>query len=436
MERVRHRGLEIALGLLLVAALAGGVVVIWESFSGAFSDKIAVSAELSQAGDALEPGDIVTYRNVIVGDVSSATGDASGGAVAKLQIDPHAAARIPADVSAVAVPASLFGNTKIELVTVRHPGSARLHEGSLIRADRSPAAESLQTALANAYTLLTSIHPAQLDAALSALATALQGQGRHINRLIGRADDYLRKLAPHLGELNDVVRSLATVTDEIAKNTPSLLVSLRHTLVLAQGILDERGAVDNLLAIAPTAVDNATKLLNQRNVDNAVTIMREQVPVSAALAANPAAIADTLHGFKSFADTFNDALSSGPYLRANILLTGANLADLLNVTVGHKGNVFKSVVNPPEYTTADCPRYDGASGPDCGTAAGSSDSASQLLETGTNYGGTSGSLGGRKEVAAVKAAASTITGLPERRIPDAVDLLLGPLLRGTPTVIR
>jgi virulence factor Mce-like protein len=436
MERVRHRGREVLLGLLLAAALAAGVVVIWESFSGAFSDKITVSAQLSKAGDALESGDIVTYRNVIIGEVSSATGDATGGAVAKLKIDPKAAGKIPADVTAVAVPASLFGNTKIELVTVAHPGPARLHDGSVISADRSPAAESLQTALANTYTLLTSIHPAELDAALSALATALQGQGQHINRLIGRADDYLRKLAPHLGELNDVVRSLATVTDEIAKNTPSLLVSLRHTLVLAQGILDERVAVHDLLAIAPTALDNAGKLLNQRNVDNAVTIMREQVPVSAAIADNPAAIADTLHGFKSFADTFNQALSSGPYLRANILLTGANLADLLNVATGQKGEVFNSVVNPPEYTTADCPRYDGAAGPNCGTPTAQSRSVSQLLSTGTNYGGTSGSVGSGKEVAAVKAAASSITRLPVNHIPDAVDLLLGPLLRGTPTVIR
>lgn len=79
------------------------------------------------------------------------------------------------------------------------------------------------------------MHPAQLDAALSALATALQGQGRGLNRLIGKADDYLASLAPRLPELDDVITSLATVTRRLARNAPDLLTSLAHTLVLARG---------------------------------------------------------------------------------------------------------------------------------------------------------------------------------------------------------
>jgi len=51
------------------------------------------------------------------------------------------------------------------------------------------------------------------------------------------------------------------------------------------------------------------------------------------------------------------------------------------------------------------------------------------------YGGTASSIGSPSEVRAVRAAASAITGVPESKIPGAVDLVLGPLLRGTPTVI-
>ncbi|MDT4925007.1 MAG: phospholipid/cholesterol/gamma-HCH transport system substrate-binding protein [Pseudonocardiales bacterium] len=439
MERIRHRGLEILLGLLLSAVLVAAVVLVWESFSGTFGNKVAVSAELSQAGDSLEEGDIVTYRNVIVGEVSSATGNLSGGAVANLRLDPAAARQIPAKVTAVAVPASLFGNTKIELLPGTDTKGPRLHNGSVIAADRSPAAESLQTALANAYTLLTSVHPARLDAALSALATALQGQGANVNTLIARADAYLRKLAPHLPELDDVITSLATVTDEIAKNAPSLLSSLRNTLVVAKGIVDERQAVENLLTIAPTAVDNANRLLNGRTVDNVVTILRDQAQVSAALADHPEALADTIGGFKSFADTFNKILSSGPYLKVNLLLTGVDFAALLNVSTGAKGTVFHSIVNPPEYTRADCPRYAGASGPNCPSSGNARSGQSQdahVLTTGRDYGGSTSSIGSASEVRTIRAAASRITGLPISAIPDATDLLLGPLLRGTATVIR
>ncbi|HZC72404.1 MAG TPA: MCE family protein [Jatrophihabitans sp.] len=428
MERSHKRAVEIVLGLALTGALVLGVVVIWASFRGAFSDKITVSAELAKAGDALEPGDIVTYRNVIVGEVTESTGNAAGGAVAKLRIDPHAADQIPANVTAVAVPASLFGNTKIELLPPARDNGARLSDDAVVAADLSPTAESLQTALANAYDLLTSVHPAQLDAALSALATALQGQGRNVNRLIAKADDYLASLAPHLPQLDDIITSLATVTRQLARNAPDLLTSLANTLVLAKGILADKRAVQALLDVAPQAVGNAQLLLKPDTVDHIVTVLQNEVPVSAALAAHPNALVDTIGGFKAFADTFNRTLAKGPYLRANILLTAADFTQLLNATAGQRGNVFHAIVNPPEYTRADCPRYAGAAGPNC---------ASRVLTTGANYGGTTSSVGSKRESRAVRAAASTITRTPENQLSSgAVDVLLGPLLRGVPTLVQ
>ncbi|MDT4940172.1 MAG: phospholipid/cholesterol/gamma-HCH transport system substrate-binding protein [Pseudonocardiales bacterium] len=435
MERIRNRWLEIVLGLALSAVLVLGVMTIWWSFRGNFSDKITVSAELAKAGDALEQGDIVTYRSVIIGEVTDSTGTAEGGAVAELKIDPHAAAQIPANVTAVAVPASLFGNTKIELLPPTSPAAAHLVDKSVISADRSPTAESLQTALENAYTLLTSVHPAQLDAALSALATALQGQGANINTLIGKADSYLARLAPHLPKLDDVISSLADVTEHLARNAPDLLDSLANTLVISRGILADKQVVHALLDVAPTAVDNTRTLLNRKVVDNAVTVITNEVPVSAALAAHPGALADTLLGFRVFADTFNQTLASGPFLKANLLLTGADFTKLFPAAAGQKGDVFHAIVNPPEYTNADCPRYEGASGPNCTSAARSSHV--QVMQTGHNFGGTSSSVGSARESRAVRSAASAITHLPVSELPaGVVDVLLGPLLRGVPTLLQ
>jgi virulence factor Mce-like protein len=436
VERIRNRPLEILLGLVLAAVLVGGLVLVWESFSGAFSDKITVSAELAQAGDALEQGDIVTYRNVIVGEVTDSTGNTTGGAIAKLRIDPDDAKQIPANVTAVAVPASLFGNTKIELLPRSDTSGPTLRDHDVIKADRSPAAESLQTALANAYALLTSIHPAQLDAALSALATALQGQGATLNRLIDRADKFLVKLAPHLPQLDDVITSLATVTRNLARNAPDLLASLANTLVISKGILADKQVVNQLLDVAPAAADNAQRLFSPTNVNNTVTVLQNEVPVSAALAARPDALIETLDGFKAFADTFNETLASGPYLRANLLLTGADFTRLLNVAGGQPGTVFHEIENPPQYTAADCPRYDGASGPNCGSGAASAAHV-RVLSTGANYGGTSSSVGSDREIRAVRAAGASLTRLPGAQLSSGVlDLLLGPLLRGVPTLVQ
>jgi len=435
MERIRNRWLEVVLGLALSALMVLGVVTIWLSFRGTFSDKITVSAELAKAGDALEQGDIVTYRRVIIGEVTESTGNADGGAVAKLKIDPQAAEQIPANVTAVAVPASLFGNTKIELLPPASPVAGHLEDNGVIRADRSPTAESLQTALENAYTLLTSVHPAQLDAALSALARALDGQGARLNTLIGKADSFLARLAPHLPQLDSVITSLANVTEHLARNAPQLLDSLANTLVISRGILADKEVVRELLDVAPVAVDNTRKLFNEDVVNNAVTVIRNEVPVSAALAAHPAALADTLLGFKVFADTFNETLADGPYLKANLLLTGADFTQLFPAAAGKPGDVFHAIVNPPEYRLRDCPHYDGASGPNC--TSGTRSSAVQVVQTGQNYGGTSSSIGSAREQRAVRLAASALTHLPvEDLSAGVVDVLLGPLLRGVPTLLQ
>ena len=434
METIRRRGLELGLGLGLAIALVLAVVVIYQSFSGAYSDDITVSAMISRAGDALEQGDIVTYRDVIVGEVTDATGNLDGSAALKLKIHRNDAAVIPANVTAVAIPASLFGSTKIVLVPGADLTGPHLGAGQRIGADRSPAAESLQTALADAYALLTAVHPAQLDAALSALASALEGQGENVGQLISSADSYLTRLAPSLPALDDVITSLVTVTGEVAKNSPELLSSLGNVLTVAAGVEQSKQAVADLLGIAPTAVGNAQLLLSPTNVDNAVTILRDQVPVLGALGADPRALPATINGFKQFADTFSGALSSGPYAKVNIILTGANLAALFNVAVGGKGTVFSSVSDPPGYTAADCPSYPGAAGLNCAAAASAQSQGATVLDTGAAYGGTSSSIGSPREIAAVNAAATAITGQPSS-LPSVVDLLLGPLLRGTPTVV-
>jgi virulence factor Mce-like protein len=423
------------MGIAMALILATAVIIVWESFRGTFSNKITVSARLAQAGDALEIGDIVTYQDVIVGEVTAASGELDGGAVATLKIDPAKAAVIPASVTAVAVPQSLFGLTRIELVPNASAGGPMLADGDVISADRSPAAESLQTALANAYILLTSVHPAQLDAALSALADALQGQGANLGQLITSADAYLRKLAPQLPALNDTVRNFATVTDEIARNAPELVSTLGQALVVSNAILAEKQAVTSLLSVAPGAVADAQNLLTSTTVNNTVTVVSNEVPVLQAFAAKPDALSQTINGLQQFAKTFAEISSSGPYLKIELELTGVNFAQLLQVEEGGTGHVFDAISDPPLYTSANCPHYDGAAGPNCVTASQAGHQMAQLLTTGDSYGGTSSSVGSPAEIAVVQQATALLDGSSAQSVPGALaDLLLGPLLRGLPVV--
>ena len=157
MEQVRKRSLEVTLGLLLAFALLMSVVLIYESFSGNFSSDIVVSASISQAGDALEQGDIVTYHDIIVGEVTQANGNLSGGSVVKLKIHVDQAKAIPKSVTAIAIPQSLFGATEITLMPGADTSGPALHAGDHIAADLSPSAEPADRTVQR-------LHPAHVGA--------------------------------------------------------------------------------------------------------------------------------------------------------------------------------------------------------------------------------------------------------------------------------
>jgi virulence factor Mce-like protein len=435
LERIRNRRLELILGFGLIATIVVAIGLIYQTFQGQFGSDVFVSAKLSQAGDALSQGDIVTYRDTIVGEVSSSTGNIDGSASLRLKIHHGAAQVIPANVTVLAVPQSLFGATKILLVPGVDTSGPHLNSASFLQPDLSPAAESLQTALSRAYALLTAVRPAQLDAALSAIAAALDGQGQNLGNLIVKTDHYLAGLGPHLGELNSLLDSLATVSTEIANNAPELLHSVSNLLTVSKGIVASRQSVANLLAIAPTAVDNANAVLSPANVNNLVAVLVDQTPVLQAFANNPNALPGTIHGFKSFADVFSGAIRNNE-LYGDALLSGANYAEVSNTLAGRRSGVFDSVSDPPLYTTAQCPRYNGASGGNCGAIAGTASANSVLLTTGNQYQGKVGADGSPAELAAVTSAAHVIAGVPLNANATIVDLLLGPVLRGMPTVIK
>ncbi|MDT5000692.1 MAG: phospholipid/cholesterol/gamma-HCH transport system substrate-binding protein, partial [Mycobacterium sp.] len=228
----------IGLGVFLAMALV--VALVFKSFNGDFGNNVIVTAGISQVGDSLDTGDIVTYRDVIVGEVTSFQANGRGGAELRLRVQSHFARSIPANVTAVAVPASLFGATEILLLPPAQLSTASLRSGQDVAPDVSPAAAGLQTALADAYNLITSVHPAELDAALTSLASAIQNQGAALGKLVDDAAGYLKALAPAIPRLDAVISRFAMVADELARESPSLLQSLANLLAPAKAIVDEQ----------------------------------------------------------------------------------------------------------------------------------------------------------------------------------------------------
>lgn len=405
------------LGVAVFAALLLAVALVFMSFNGSFGDNVVVTARIGQIGDSLDTGDIVTYRDVIVGEVRSFTPDGHGGADLRLRIGAHFARQVPGTVTALAVPATLFGNTEILLlpphtITQSQPS---LRNGQRVAADASPGAVGLQTALADAYDLITSVHPAQLDSALTALADALQNQGESLGKLVDEAAAYLRALAPSIPKLDAVITRFATVTSELAQDAPSLLQSLSNLLTPARAIVQQQQAVAALFNVAPGATDDATNLV-AANGDNLVTIVSNERPFLAALSANPNALTDSITGFRSFATALNSTFHNGR-ASLNVVISGINTSALVPLLLGQPSEVLHQLADPPTYSAAQT-------------------DAAIRLQTGAHTGGTASSAGDPNEVAAVRAVVSAITGAPPASVPNAIDMIIGPLLRHTTTVIR
>ncbi|MGI8679956.1 MAG: MCE family protein [Jatrophihabitans sp.] len=422
----------VGLVLLVVGALV--IVLIYQTFRGDYGDNVTVTASVGRAGDSLDTSDIVTYRDVIIGEVTSFSATGDGGARLKLRIQGAHAPAVPAGVTAIAVPASLFGATKIILLPPKNLAGPSLRDGMQVEADRTPGAEGLQTALSDLYTLLTAVKPSQLDAALTAIASTLQGRGADIGRLIDQAASYLDTLAPAIPDLQRTIHSFATVTEQVARNSPALLASLSNALTPAAAIVRQQGAVRELLDIAPRVADDATNLLN-RIGDNLVTVITNARPVLAALAEHPQSLADTLIGFRNVGTALNTVFHNGR-ATANVVVTDANAASLVPVLLGQKTDVVDALADPPEYTAADCPRYPGASGPNCAAGASGQTARAVLIGSGPGYGGRVAGVGSVPEVSTVRAIVSSLTGRPAARVPTAMDLVLGPLLRNVPVVLK
>jgi phospholipid/cholesterol/gamma-HCH transport system substrate-binding protein len=428
------RGRLSLIGLSVFVALALAVWLVFRSFNGDFGDNVTVTATIAQVSDSLDTGDIVTYRDVIVGEVRSFTANGRGGAELRLRLHASSARSVPSNVTAIAVPASLFGNTQIDLVPPAHAAGTSLHNGARVGADSSAAALGLQTALSDAYDLITAVHPARLDAALTSLATALQGEGPALGKLVDEAAKYLRALAPSIPALDAVISRFATVTTELARNSPDLLGAVANLLTPAKAITAQRQAVEQLLAVAPGVISSASDLL-QRTGDDFVTVVTNEQPLLQALADDPNALPDSIRGFQSLADALNSTFHNG-HASINVIVSGINSAGLVPVLLGQQTQVVAKLVDPTTYTASQCPRYPGANGPNCpanAAALAPQDNSAVVLTAGAT--GNVSSIGQPQEVAAVRAILSSATGLPLAQVPAAMDLLLGPLLHGTTTVI-
>ncbi|MBA3744408.1 MCE family protein [Sporichthya sp.] len=403
MKLEPSRGDLMVRGVAYLAVMAVAVALVLAQFTGTFTDRVTVTAMLTETGDALIPGSDVKMRGVLVGRVGSIERETGkSGAEVELRLDPGKARDIPAEVTARSLPANFFGQSYVDLVLPAQ-SAGPIRGGARVPADTSAETVELADVFAKLYRVLSAVEPGKLATVLGALSQALDGRGEAIGNLVGKTDTYLRALAPALPALQADITAFAKFAEDLNRRAPSLLDSVDDVLVLARTLVDRQSQFLDLLGGGLGLTANARKLIG----DNEARLIR---------------VSHQTRQIVGVLGAHSDAFSQG------FVDLGAFLGGLAADT-GRIGIDAQLSGTPlPSYTAADCPRYPGLAGPNCsGGGSGAGD-----LRT-VFYGGIGpvGSVSERVTLAQVLAALEAGLGSSG----DIGLLLAGSMLRGQTVVV-
>jgi phospholipid/cholesterol/gamma-HCH transport system substrate-binding protein len=350
----------VVLGSALAALLLGVVAAIFASFSGSFSTYAVVEAQLPLSSTAVALNAQVEYRNVTVGTVASEGRSVPGGLVlVTLHLDPSMLSTIPAGVRATETPVSFFGDAYLELVPPAQIGTATLQAGATIPALAvGEQTASLQSTLGDLDTLLIELHPAQLDAALTALAGALQGQGTSLGHNLDRGNTYFSQMLPLWPTVVSDLKNLVPVANQFASSTPNILSIIANQTTTGATVSSRAAAIGQAVGGGAQLGSETASLLTAIQGTYAV-LVADSGSFLKDLSQNPTEISQLLQGLDSWARAWTSAEASGPYLNLTADVPAANPADLGLAVLGGpevvsylSAGLGPGYVNPPTYSSA------------------------------------------------------------------------------------
>ena len=281
-----------SLGVVYLALIVGLVLLSIAIYQKKFTPVVLVNLKTDHTGNALQDGSDVKERGIIVGSVRSVHVDSGpdGGCVnqqvscvtVELALDPSHVNEIPKNVSAQILPKTIFGE---QYVSLEIPQSRQGHitAGDTIPQDRSQGALETEKVLGDLLPLLQAVKPAELNATLTAVATALQGRGTELGNTLVQLDSYLKSINPHTKQLVDDLGKLGQVSTEYNNVAPDLFATIDNLQTSAHTVIDEQQSVANLFDTATSASDVLRSFLAD-NESRLITVTGTSAKVYALLA--------------------------------------------------------------------------------------------------------------------------------------------------------
>lgn len=390
--------------------------------TGTFEDTTDVFVEVPAAVGLVNGGAPVRYHGVEVGRIASVEAGSTESQV-RLAIDSGAAELVPAAVLARVVPRTFFGDIYVELVdpaTGTDPAApvpsgiqataasaaSTLGQVDTIAVDSGPEAVAMYDVFTKMAGVLDEMRPDQLSVALSALSSALEGNGETIGRTIDRFAAVSDQMAPAAAEFLDATPQFVEVMRSLSLATPDIVGMVASAAEVSGAIVENRDRLADTFDAATLLAASVDGFAGERR-DAMITVTDSIGTILATTAANPSGLYSTLEN----AELFGNA-------GARVFATGR-----FNITA------VPSFADPLPYTSADCPAYGSLTGLECNSPANGTYSAPTRI------------VGGPEEAEPLRLLEDAL-GAAGVTVPAGLDatgaapnpattFILGPLVRGS-----
>ena len=280
----RHSRPLLGLGYLVTVSLLVALSIGIYNKALPWQRSATVDFETTQVGLGLRAHADVKYQGVLVGEVRDVRTNGTRATVT-LALDHDRIGLIPADIDAMVVPKTLFGDKFVDLrqpAKARGAASARLADGDRIA--QSSTAVELGEIFDRLVPVLQTLQPERLSAVLSSLAQAVDGRGTSIAAGLRSTQTLLGRLAPSYDDLVADVNLLATTANAYADSAPDLLSALGDSAAISRQNLTPHEADFGKLLDSVTGTATTTRQVLETNRNALVQLSGRSRPVLQVLA--------------------------------------------------------------------------------------------------------------------------------------------------------
>ncbi len=427
------------LGIAFIGVLCFLLWLTYAFYAKVFVKTVDVELKTSHIGLQLNEHADVKLRGIIVGEVRGVATDGDEATV-RLALKPDQVDEISSAVSARILPKTLFGEKYVALVPPTGSQGRHIRAGDVITRDKTAVGIEIEKVLNDALPLLQAVDPADLNATLNTLATALEGRGAEIAGTLTQLDAYLKKLNPHVPKLMDALARLTQVANLYGDATPDLVRALRNLTITGNTVVEKQVQLQQFFVDVQTLSSTGNAFLKD-NEDRVIRLGQVSRPVLDLLERYSPEVPCFLQVLTETAPILNDTFRNG---RLNInleLITNQPTPYEPNERPAYKDHRGPTCVgrnyshpgskpgpytqqNPAPYVTAD----DGVIGDHNKNQRFPIDV--QLNRVVPGFDLDNQGVGTPAEQKVIDSVVGPEMGVAPSDVPDLTTLMVGPLLRG------